>query len=261
MSAPDLQTIVELAEEMGQLALRSLAAATLVGELKPDSTLVTRLDRELEQVLECRLSELYPDLGFLGEEYGFRGSSHERCWVVDPIDGTTNLVRGIPFWGIAIGLLEGEEATLGVFHMPLLSETFAAQLGEGATLNGVPLQPADKGVLEQEDTVVATSSALRALDLGGAQGRLRAFGSICAELCYAAAGRCAACISMGDKFTDLVAPLCICREAGLRFQWLSGSAFRFQDLEERRGKDALIVSPPDTLARMLGALGSRGAPG
>ncbi|HEY3281471.1 MAG TPA: inositol monophosphatase family protein, partial [Armatimonadota bacterium] len=249
--------VVGIVENAGQQALRSLAAAALVGELKADSTVVTRLDREMEQLLEPQLRELDPGAGFLGEEYGFRGASRERLWVVDPIDGTANLVHGIPMWGIAVGLLEAQESVLGVFHLPLLGETFAAATGQGAVLNGVPLAPQDIGELASEDTLVATSRSLRRVDFVPVQGRLRALGSICAELCYAAAGRFAGCISMGDKLTDMVAPVCVCREAGLRLEWLSGGSFHFEGMEERLGHDALVVAPEATNAYLRGNLSLR----
>ena len=107
--------------------------------LKADQTPVTQADREAEQAIVARLSAAFPDVGFLGEEFGAQGAQGRR-WIVDPIDGTKNFIRGIPYWATLIGLEEDGEVTLGVVHAPATGETLWAQRGRGAFANGEPLR-------------------------------------------------------------------------------------------------------------------------
>jgi histidinol-phosphatase len=80
--------------------------------LKADQTPVTQADREAEQAIVARLSAAFPDVGFLGEEFGAQGAQGRR-WIVDPIDGTKNFVRGIPYWATLIGLEEDGRSRWG----------------------------------------------------------------------------------------------------------------------------------------------------
>src|SRR5262249_52277795 len=103
--------------------------------IKPDQTPVTQADREAEQAITGILGRAFPEYGFLGEEFGASGSKRTR-WIIDPIDGTRNFVRGIPFWAVLIGLEEEGEITTGVVFNPVTDELFTARRGEGAHLNG-----------------------------------------------------------------------------------------------------------------------------
>lgn len=250
VARPSMEFVADLTRRAGARALEMLAG--LRAEVKPDATLVTDADRVLEVMIYDTLAAEAPGYSFLGEEFGFRGGDPANGWVVDPIDGTTNLVHGIPFWGVAIGLLESGVPTLGVLHLPLLGETFAAAAGQGAWLNGLRIHARDQGPLEQESILAATGESFRDLDFAGTLGRLRCFGSIASNLAYTAAGRHAACISHGDKLTDLVAPLCITQESGCQSAWLSGEPFGVLDYErpERRGLP-VVVAPPLTMAHLL----------
>lgn len=125
---------VETARVAGALALRYFTGAFEV-TLKADRSPVTQADREVEQLIVERLSDLSPGVGFLGEEFGAQGDQ-ERRWIIDPIDGTRNFVRGIPYWATLIALEEAGEVTLGVVHAPVTGDVFWAQRGAGAWGNG-----------------------------------------------------------------------------------------------------------------------------
>jgi myo-inositol-1(or 4)-monophosphatase len=102
-------------------------------ELKGPQDFVTRADRDVEALIRAELARAFPDDRFLGEETAasFTGPV-DRCWVVDPIDGTHNFVRGVPYWNVAIAYVEAGSATIGVVYDPVADELYHASRGEGA---------------------------------------------------------------------------------------------------------------------------------
>ena len=106
-------------------------------ELKGPQDYLTEADGEIERLIRGRIAGSFPEDGFFGEE-GEERSTGTFTWVVDPIDGTANFARGIPVFGISVGMLHEGEPVLGIICIPMLDETFAALRGRGATLNGEP---------------------------------------------------------------------------------------------------------------------------
>jgi histidinol-phosphatase len=138
--APDgaLEAALDAARAAGALALRYFTSRFEIA-VKADRTLVTQADREAEQAIVARLSAALPAVGFLGEEFGARGNQ-DRRWIVDPIDGTRNFTRGIPYWATLIALEEEGQVTLGVAHAPATGDLLWARRGHGAFANGRPLR-------------------------------------------------------------------------------------------------------------------------
>jgi histidinol-phosphatase len=127
----DLTLALALADEADALSLSRFRAADLVVETKPDLTPVSEADRAVEQALRATLAAQRPADSILGEEYGTEGSS-ERQWILDPIDGTKNYVRGVPVWSTLIGLMNAGEVVVGVVSAPALGRRWWAARGEGA---------------------------------------------------------------------------------------------------------------------------------
>jgi histidinol-phosphatase len=132
---PDWRNRYELAitaaKEAGQLALRYFDT-NLTVEWKKDLSPVTLADREAEALLRTRLLGAFPRDGFLGEESGQTPGDSGFRWIIDPIDGTRNFVRGIPLWATLIGLEYNQEQIAGVAAIPALGQTYRALRGEGA---------------------------------------------------------------------------------------------------------------------------------
>jgi histidinol-phosphatase len=126
--------MIDAARAAGAVALRYYRGGFDV-TIKADLTPVTQADREAEQLMVERLGRAFPDCGFLGEEFGDSGA-RDRRFIIDPIDGTKNFVRGIPVWAILLALEEDGEITAGVVHNPALEEMFWARRGAGAFKNG-----------------------------------------------------------------------------------------------------------------------------
>src|SRR6266540_3607333 len=129
---PDLAFTMELADLADSLSLPRFRATDLAVETKPDMTPVTEVDRSVEQALRDRIARDRPEDGVVGEEFGLDGSEAAR-WIIDPIDGTKNYVRGIPVWGTLIALERNGAITAGVISAPAMSRRrWWAARGEGA---------------------------------------------------------------------------------------------------------------------------------
>lgn len=119
-----------LAIAAGEVTLRHFGSR-VADEAKLDGSPVTLADREAETLLRDRIRESFPDHGILGEEFGeTRGSSPIR-WILDPIDGTRSFMRGVPLYGVLIGIEVEGEPVVGVAHFPALGETVSAARGQG----------------------------------------------------------------------------------------------------------------------------------
>jgi len=127
----DLRFAHVLADSADDITTRRFRALDLRVEAKPDLTPVTDADRAAEESLRNVLRRARPRDAVLGEEFGRAGAS-PRCWVIDPIDATKNFVRGIPVWATLIGLMDGNEVTVGVVSAPALGRRWWAARGGGA---------------------------------------------------------------------------------------------------------------------------------
>jgi myo-inositol-1(or 4)-monophosphatase len=212
---------VKLATEAGALALKmrpppGAAAATLKGT----QDWLTEADGAVERLLSERLAEAFPGDGFQGEEGGSTRTGKLR-WVVDPIDGTANFMRGGRRFCVSLGCLDGNTPMIGVIVAPALDETFAACAGAGAVLNGAPIRAAD--TIDLAHATVEVGWSLRSpradfIALGdriiaaGAMPRLGGSGAL--GLTDVAAGRTDAYVELHINLWDVAAALVILSEAG-----------------------------------------------
>jgi histidinol-phosphatase len=131
--ATDLDLALALADRADALTMARFLAQDLVVETKPDLTPVSDADREAERVLRAALATARPDDAVLGEEFGADAeASNGRRWILDPIDGTKNYVRGVPVWATLIALTVDGVPELGVVSAPALGRRWWALRGEGA---------------------------------------------------------------------------------------------------------------------------------
>lgn len=219
----------ELAHEAGDLTLRYFGAV-IDHDAKGDGSPVTIADREAERLIRGRVEERYPDHGVLGEEYGESNEGARVRWILDPIDATRSFMRGVPLYGVLIGIeVEGEPA-VGVAHYPPLRETVAAGKGLGCTWNGKPCHVSDVRTLEQ--SVVCTTDVERLLSRPQGPGWRRlqqkaAFSRTWGD-CYGhmlvATGRIEAQVDPVMAPWDAGPFLTIVTEAGGRFTTLEGEA-------------------------------------
>ena len=138
----DLELALELAAIADEITMARYLAQDLVVSTKPDNTPVTDADKATEEALRKHLAVTRPEDGLVGEEFGNENKEAARYWVMDPIDGTKNFMRGVPTWATLIGLVErqidgSEKVIVGVASSPALSRRWFASSGKGAftTLN------------------------------------------------------------------------------------------------------------------------------
>jgi histidinol phosphatase-like enzyme (inositol monophosphatase family) len=127
-----------MAQEAGSLAL-DYQRRGVTAETKYDESPVTAADRACEKLIVEQITRHFPDDGVLGEEGADRPSANGRKWIVDPIDGTRDFVRGIPLWAVLIGFEKDGEVVAGAAHSPTQGMLLSASRGSGAWLNGVQI--------------------------------------------------------------------------------------------------------------------------
>jgi histidinol-phosphatase len=221
-----LDAAIAAAREAGRIALRYYRGRFDV-TLKPDQTPVTQADQECERAIVEILGKSFPDCGFLGEEFGAKGPQARR-WIIDPIDGTRNFVRGIPVWATLIGLEEDGQITAGVVYNPVTDEMHAARRGGGAFLNGERIRVSTTDALDQATFLHAGLGIVRKAGWWDGFARLidgtlnqRGFGDY---LGYAlvAAGKAELYAELDLKPWDLAPCKILVEEAGGRFTDFEG---------------------------------------
>ncbi|WP_435009704.1 inositol monophosphatase family protein [Tundrisphaera lichenicola] len=246
----DLELVKGLAVEAAELA-RS-RAGRVTPEEKDNLSYVTDLDLELERLLRARLAGAFPDDVLTGEEYAASGGTGPRRWSIDPIDGTGNLVHGLPLWAISIGLMIEGEPVLGVIAIPPLGELYWATKGGGAWRDGVRLQARDADRFHPQDNLCVGTNALRALDPRTLPGRLRDLGSACCEQAFVASGRLVACTFLGEQTHDVAAGSILVAEAGARFATIDGLHLTTAEFVARTPvARPTFVAPPRRLEALL----------
>lgn len=252
----DVEFVRNLAERAGTLALASLRS--LEHEFKPDASLVTNIDRAVEERIRREIAERFPGDAFYGEEFGGDPRGADRLWVVDPIDGTTNMFTGLPIWGVSIGLVVGGNPAFGAFHLPRVSETYWFEAGGGAYLNSERLLVSPGGPLHQEDPIGIGSEAFFVVDLDRFVCRQRNFGSLAAHFCYVASGALRANVSVCEKLHDLGAAFGVAKEAGCSIEYLDDGPVPFDTfLDTPLNLRPLLVGEPSTLALLREVLHER----
>jgi histidinol-phosphatase len=198
---------------------------------KADASPVTQADVEAERAIANTIRARFPNHRIVGEELGDTRSASEFAWIIDPIDGTKNFIRGIPFFGIEIALTRHGEAIIGVSSLPALGERLYAERGRGAFLDGREEELRVSSVSHLRDAHVSlgglnhfqqVGQAANVLRITSAVARVRAFGDAYAYHLLAT-GKCEAVLEMNIKLWDVAALSVIVREAGGSCTELSGS--------------------------------------
>lgn len=228
----DLRLAHILADSVDGLTMRRFKAQDLHVETKPDLTPVTDADREAESVIRSQLGRVRNRDAVIGEEFGTSGSG-SRKWVIDPIDGTKNFVRGVPVWATLIGLVEDDQVVAGVVSAPALNRRWWAALGSGA-FTGRSLSQATRlsvsSVNQLSDASLSYSSLTGWRDLGvrdqfieltDSVWRTRAYGDFW-SYCLVAEGAVDIAVEPELNLYDMAALVPIVTEAGGRFTSLKG---------------------------------------
>ncbi len=149
----------QIAAEAAELALAFFnRRSDLVAETKASpQDVVSRADREVEDLIRDRIAKVFPYDGLLGEEHGLATGTSGFTWVIDPIDGTSPFLAGLPHWCVAIAIIEDGETVAAITHIPMAEEVFSARRNAGAWLNGRKLLLDGQSTMENSLTGIGAS--------------------------------------------------------------------------------------------------------
>ncbi len=219
-----LNIAIRAARHAGDLIVRNInKLPDLRVEVKARNDYVSEVDREAEARIVDELTKAYPDHGIVGEEGGSHDGAGEYRWIIDPLDGTTNYLHGVPHYAVSIACEHRGRLVHGVIYDPIKQELFAASRGDGATLNNRRIRVSRANRLE--NALLTTGFPFRNPEelprfkrLFAAffeqAGDIRRPGSAALDLAYVAAGRFDGFWEAGLGSWDIAAGALIVREAG-----------------------------------------------
>lgn len=217
------QDLIEYAKTVGEFIRTERKTFSYSNvEIKGLNDLVSYVDKTSEKLLVDKLSEIFPDAGFIVEE-NTKSETKEYNWIVDPLDGTTNFIHGIPCYAISIALEHNGEIIIGVVYEVAQDECFWAFKNGGAYLNGNKIHVSDRKTLSESliatgfpiynfsrlDSFISTLTYLMKNTHG-----IRRIGAAAADLCYLACGRVDAFFEYNLNAWDVAAGALIVKEAG-----------------------------------------------
>ncbi|WP_299695013.1 inositol monophosphatase family protein [uncultured Tateyamaria sp.] len=221
-----MEFAVDLCHAAGDVARAYFAnRATLVVDQKGAQDWVSEADKNVETFIRDRIGHTWPDDGIVGEEHAPKAGTSGFDWVIDPIDGTTNFVNGIPAWTVVLAGVSGGQTQVGVIHEPNVGETYAALRGHGATMNGATMQVAAGVPLDSGTVSIGYSNRVQAahvlpviaavIDRGALYHR-NASGAL--SLAYVADGRLLGYVEEHMNAWDCLAGQLMIAEAGGRIE-------------------------------------------
>jgi myo-inositol-1(or 4)-monophosphatase len=222
-----MNVMTRAAEKAGRSILRDFGEVEqLQVSMKGPADFVSQADHKSEQVLRYELTKARPDYGFMAEESEATKGTSEYTWIVDPLDGTTNFLHGIPHWCISVALAKGNEIVAGVVYEPVRDEMFWGEKGTGAFSNskrlrvstrrdlshaliatGIPFKGSEG--LAHADTFMEEMKNIMPKVAG-----IRRYGAAALDLAYVAAGRYEGFWERGLKPWDVAAGIILIKEAG-----------------------------------------------
>lgn len=222
ITAQRIQVAVESARQAGALALSYFHRrdALVIETKRHPSDLVSEADREVETLIRVALAKAFPADAQLGEEHGLSEGTSGFTWVIDPIDGTSPYLAGLPGWCVSIGGCDAEGPALGVIYAPMLDEIFVAARGQGATLNGKPIRASEGdlrsgllgiGVNDRVSSARVGQMLTELVDAGSSWVR---YGSGALMLAWVAAGRLVGYAEPRMSAWDCMAGYALIMEAG-----------------------------------------------
>lgn len=203
-------------------------------EEKQDGSLLTEADTQMQRHTQAFLQQQWPEFNFLGEESTQAEQiaalqSQQGCWILDPVDGTSNFASGIPFYSVSLALAVQGQIVAGLVYDPDRDEMFAARVGMGAELNGATLvAQTAKTHLKQTSGIIDFKRITPRLAMhiieNNPYGSQRSFGSVALDWCWIAAGRGHIYLHGAQNLWDYAAGHLILQEAGGQSSTLNGEA-------------------------------------
>jgi myo-inositol-1(or 4)-monophosphatase len=233
-----LQTAVDAVRRAGEIQRAAVGSAFQIRK-KGTIDLVTEVDVAVERMIRALIAERHPDHDVLAEEFGGpSGATRSRyCWIVDPLDGTTNFAHGLPLFCSTVALEVDGRLEAGAIYDPMRDELYTGERGRGAYLNGTRLEVSQTDVLIDSLLVTGFPYAVEeklqelvglfAAFLGEARA-VRRLGSAALDIAYVAAGRMDGFWEQGLHAWDIAAGVLLVEEAGGRVTGLDGGPFELR---------------------------------
>ena len=225
LNSPEMNVMIKACRKASKPLVRDFGEIEkLQVSVKGPGDFVTASDKKVEKILIEELSKARPDYSILSEEAGLINNKKEFKWIIDPIDGTTNFMHGIPHFGISIGLEHKEEIICGIIYDPIKDEMFMAEKGNGAFLNNQRMRVSARSKLK--DCIIFTGGAKqnkkdREIYLKEYTkfstiviAPIRKMGSASLDMAYVAAGRCDGFWQRYLNYWDIAAGVILVKEAG-----------------------------------------------
>ncbi|MDR6840128.1 inositol monophosphatase family protein [Pseudoxanthomonas sacheonensis] len=246
MLNPVITIMVKAARQGGNVLLRNINKLDSLNVVEKERLdYASEVDADAEKAVIKELKRAYPDYSVLGEESGGQAGKNGRyTWVIDPLDGTSNYLRGFPHYCVSIALVDNGEPTDAVIFDPLRNELFTASRGSGAQLNERRIRVTDRKDLA--GAIIGTGFAPRERARAGAQLEcvrellvqaedVRRAGSAALDLAYVACGRSDAYFEAGVKAWDIAAGVLLVREAGGKVCDYRGASIARMDFQGAKG--------------------------
>ena len=227
----DIRDVIELVKQAKPFIQNRDMADHI--KVKGPADYVTQVDTNVQKFLSEKLYELAPQIQFLGEEEGLHAMSSDTFWILDPVDGTTNLIHDYQHSTVSLGLYEKGEIVMGVIYDPFREEVFYAEKGKGSFRNGEPIHAAQAETLRETIVAIGTAPYQKELAHENFQRFERIFmkcqdirrtGSAAMDLAYVACGRIGGFFEARLQPWDFAAGMLLVEEAGGRITRFDGSA-------------------------------------
>lgn len=253
-SDSDRQYIIATIRGAGEILRAGFGGGMQVEHKDAEIDLVTEYDRKSEAYLIEKIQKRFPQHRILSEESGLNRAGDEPCWVMDPLDGTTNFAHGLPIFSISVALVVKGRAQEGFVYDPTRDECFWAERGRGAFLGDTPLHVREETELQR--SLLVTGFAYDAhtnpvnnldhfTDFSKLTRGVRRLGSAAIDLSYVAAGRLNGYWELRLNAWDIAAGSLIAEEAGARVTAVDGSELTLA------GTPSVLAANPILHARML----------
>ncbi len=222
------QETERLVREAAKIALAMRPSIT--ASPKRDGSLVTEADPKVEEFLRPRLQALVPGSSCWGEELGREEPAQAGFWVLDPIDGTSNYIFGLPSWGTSVALVRKGRVELGVVHLPVWEETFACARGSGVFRNGEIMATVPAGRVRPEELVGASGAVCKWVPPRLLPGKMRCSGAFVADAAHVLTQRMRGLVGIREKLYDMGASWLMAEELGMDVRYASGGPLLIEEL-------------------------------
>lgn len=243
-------TILNAVQKAGLIQKKHFEKALKFEQKESISSIVTQVDQECNQIIVNIIEAKFPTHSILSEEEGLKDKQSDYTWVIDPLDGTSNYVAGLPWFGILITLFKNDSPIIGSAYLPLNNQFFYAEKEHGATLNGKKLSIKPSSLNESlvsfsTDATTNLQYLKNGLNLYHQliqnSRNVRSTNSLL-DMLWIAENKLGACVNLFSKIWDISAPYLIIREAGGEFLDIKGNQLSFEINNESAQKSYGIIA-------------------